>query len=108
MVLLSTGFLAVAGPPAGSQGQPSFLFQLAPFLLIFVVFYFLLIAPARKKQKKHSEMLANLKPGDKVITQGGIYGTVAGVSDAVVQLRIAGQVTIDVAKHAVAGMQQEP
>ncbi len=107
MLLLSSGFLAAAAPPAGTQGQPNFLFQLAPFVLIFVVFYFLLIAPARKKQKKHAEMLTNLKPGDRVITQGGIYGTVAGVGEDVVQLRVANQVTIDVAKHAVAGLQQQ-
>lgn len=108
MLLPSNGFLAAAVPADGAQAQPNFLFQLLPFVLIFVVFYFLLIAPARKKQKKHAEMLANLKPGDRVITQGGIYGTVVGVGDVVVQLRVAGQVTIDVAKHAVSGMQQEP
>ena len=73
---------------------------------IFIVFYFLLIRPQRKQQKKHAEMLSALQPGDKVITQGGIYGTVVGVSDAVVQLRVDSQVKIDVAKHSIAGMQQ--
>ena len=79
-----------------------------PFVLIIGIFYFLLIAPARKKQKAHAEMLKNLKNGDKVITQGGIYGTVVGVADQVVQIRIADGVKIEVAKHAVGGLQGQP
>lgn len=96
--------LAGSPAPAGAP-QPSLWQTLIPFVLIFVVFYFLLIAPARKKQKKHQEMLNAIKAGDKVITQGGIYGTVVGVTDSAVQLRIADGVKIDVARHAVAGMQ---
>ena len=76
-----------------------------PYILIFVVFYFLLIAPARKKQKRHQEMITSLKNGDRVITNGGIYGTVVGVTESVVQVRIADQVKIEVAKTAVAGLQ---
>ncbi len=87
-------------PPA--EGGGSFFTTLVMMLLIFGVFYFLLIAPARKKQKQHGEMLQSLKNGDKVITTGGIYGTVVGVADHVVQLRIADQVKIDVAKNAIA------
>lgn len=107
MVLTAPGLLALASPSPGGPTQPTFLFQLVPFVLIFVVFYFLLIAPARKKQKKHAEMIENLKAGERVITQGGIYGTVVGVTDSVVQLRVANQVTIEVAKHAIAGLQQQ-
>jgi len=87
-------------PPA--EGGGSFLTTLVMMLLIFGVFYFLLIAPARKKQKQHGEMLQSLKNGDRVVTTGGIYGTVVGVADHVVQLRIADQVKIDVAKNAIA------
>ncbi len=100
------GLLAVATPPQGG-GQQSMLLQLVPFLLILAVFYFLLIAPARKKQKRHAEMLGNLKAGDRVVTSGGIYGTVVGVDEEKVQLRIADQVKIEVAKHAIAGLQQQ-
>ncbi len=79
-----------------------------PMVLIFVVFYFLLIAPARKKQKKHTELLDSLKNGDRVITNGGIHGTVVGVTDHVIQVRIAEKVKIDVSRHAVAGLQASP
>ena len=90
------------------QAQPASPFEfLIPLAAIFLIFYFLLIAPARRRQKKHAEMLGSLRNGDKVITSGGIHGTVVGVSDAVVQLRIADQVKIDVAKHAIAGRQSD-
>jgi len=96
--------LAVA-PRPGEQGGQSLLMTFLPMILIFVVFYFLLIAPARKKQKKHGEMLTNLKNGDRVITTGGIFGTVVGVADDIVQLRIAEKVKIDVSKQAIAALQ---
>ena len=103
---LIPAILAFAPAPADGQ-QPSLLVTLAPFILIFVIFYFLLIAPARKKQKRHAEVLEALKPGDKVVTQGGIHGTVVAVSKKLIQIRVADQVKIDVARHAIAGMQED-
>ncbi len=101
---LAAPLLAMAAPKGdGPGGNP--LLGLVPFLLIFAVFYFLLILPARRKQKKHAEMLSRLKSGDRVITTGGIYGTVVAVGDHVVQLRIADGVKIEVAKHAIGGLQ---
>jgi preprotein translocase subunit YajC len=70
---------------------------------IFAIFYFLLIAPQRKRQKKHQEMLAALKKGDEVVTSGGIHGTVAAVDDRVVHLKIADQVKIKIDRGSVAG-----
>jgi preprotein translocase subunit YajC len=99
------GLVATAAP--AGEGQPNPLVQLIPFALIFVVFYALVFAPMRRKQKKHGEMLRQLKAGDRVVTNGGIYGTVVGVSDHVVQLRIADQVKIDIEKGAVASLQQQ-
>jgi len=99
---LVEGLLAVS-PPATDGQQPSMLFQFLPFILIFAVFYFLVFAPMRKKQRKHGEMLQTLKAGDRVVTSGGIHGTVVGVSDDIVQMRIADQVKIDVSKSAVSG-----
>jgi preprotein translocase subunit YajC len=92
-------------PPNPDQ-QSSLLVQFLPFLLIFAIFYFLIFAPMRKKQKAHAEMLGKLRAGDKVITSGGIHGTVVGVADQIVQLRIADQVKIDVAKSAISGVQE--
>ena len=107
MLLSSTALLAAGAPPGGASPAQGITSMLIPMAGIFIVFYFLLIRPQRKQQKKHQDMLAALKPGDKVITQGGIYGTVVGVDDQKVQLRVADQVKIEVAKHAVAGMQLE-
>ena len=70
-----------------------------------VIFYFLMILPAQRRQKKVNEMLKNLKTGDKVITNGGIYGTIVGLENDAVQLRIAEQVKIKVSRSAVAGLQ---
>jgi preprotein translocase subunit YajC len=89
-----------------STGPSGFALAL-PVVLVMVVFYFLMIMPAQKRQKKISEMLKNLKNGDKVITNGGIYGTIAGLEDDAVQLRIAEQLKIKIARSAIAGLQAE-
>lgn len=82
---------------------------LVPLALMFVVFYFLLIAPQRKQRKKMQEMLDNLKNGDKVITTGGIYGTIvrANKGDDAVRIRIAPTVEIDLSRAAITGLQPE-
>ena len=87
-----------AQPPAGG----SMLTALLPFALVFVIFYFLLIRPQRTKQKKHMEMVEQLKPGDKVITSGGIHGTIMGVQEDKIELRIASNTKIDITKTAIA------
>lgn len=91
-----------------AQTQPNPLVSLVPFVLMLAVFYFLLILPAQRRQKKVGEMLANLKAGDRVITNGGIYGKIVGFDGDAVVLQIAEQVRIKVARSAVAGMQAEP
>ncbi len=93
---------------AGGAPQQNFLISMAPFFLIIVVFYFLLIAPMRKKQKKLQEMLNQLKAGDRVITTGGMYGTIVVMADDVVQLKIASNVKIDIAKSGIAGLATGP
>ena len=95
--------LAMQPPADGASANP--LVTMFPFLLIFGIFYFLLIAPARKREKKRVEMIENLKSGDKVITNGGIHGKVVGVAGNIIQLRIAEQVKIDISKNAIAGLQ---
>jgi preprotein translocase subunit YajC len=90
------------------QAQPSGIALFLPLILIMVIFYFLMILPAQRRQKKVSEMLKALKTGDKVITNGGIYGTIVGLEDEAVQLRVAEQVKMKVARSAIAGLQAEP
>ncbi|HUJ30257.1 MAG TPA: preprotein translocase subunit YajC [Candidatus Acidoferrum sp.] len=91
-----------------SSGQPSSLGLFLPLILIMGIFYFLMIMPAQRRQKKVAEMLKNLKTGDKVITNGGIYGTIVGLEDEAVQLRIAEQVKVKVSRSAIAGLQADP
>lgn len=100
-------WMIVAQAAGGGSGSFTML-GLLPYLAIFALFYFILIAPMRKKQKALQKMISELKNGDKVITNGGIHGTVVGVGEQVIQLRVADQVKIEVSKSAVAGMQAEP
>ena len=102
MGLVSSIFVAQA-----TQQQPSTITMFLPLVLIMAVFYFLMIRPAQKQRKNVAEMLKNLKVGDKVVTNGGIYGTIAGLEDDAVQLRIAEQVKVKVARSAIAGAQPE-
>ncbi len=62
---------------------------LLPLILIFGIFYFILIRPQQRKARKHQNMLGNLSKGDQVVTEGGVHGTVSGVNDNIVVLRIA-------------------
>jgi preprotein translocase subunit YajC len=91
------------------QGGGNFLVQLIPIAFIFVIFYFLVILPQRKRQKETEEMLNNLKNGDKVVTQGGIFGTVMSVNakENVVQLQIAPSVKIEIARSSIVSVRNE-
>jgi preprotein translocase subunit YajC len=88
-------------------GAGAALFQFLPILAIGAVFYFLVIAPANKQRKKQQEMLGSLKKGDRVLTTGGIYGTIQGVEAEVVYLKIAEKIQVKVARSAVSGVVTE-
>jgi preprotein translocase subunit YajC len=91
-------FLAQAAP---APSAPAWL-QFVPMLLILVVFYFLLVAPMRKKQRELQQMIDKLQKGDRVVTNGGLHGEVAGIEGSVVLLKIADNVKVKVSKSAVA------
>ena len=100
-------------PVVMAQGAPlappSLLSQLWPFAVMLLIFYFIVLMPMRKRQKKIQEFQASLKAGDKVITTGGIYGQVTKVADDIIQIQIADRVRIDVARASIGGYQgQEP
>jgi preprotein translocase subunit YajC len=91
-----------------AQGAPgNGLVTFLPLVVIMVIFYVLLIMPAQRRQKKTQAMLSALKTGDKVVTNGGLYGTIVGVENEAVQLRIAEQVKVKVSRSAIAGLQPE-
>jgi len=89
---------------ASGNSTAAFVVQILPIAAIFLVFYFLVIAPANKQKRKTQEMLNSLKKGDRVVTSGGIYGTVQGVEPEVVYLKIADNVRVKVARSAVSGV----
>ena len=91
----------------GGQG-PGFIFGALPLVFIFVIFYFVLILPQQKRQRKWQEMLGSLKNGDRVVTSGGIRGTIISVKDDAVQLRVPpDNLRIEVARSAVVSMASE-
>lgn len=91
---------------AAAQQQAQALFaQFAPILIVFAIFYFLLILPMRKRQKALQATLEALKRGDRVVTNGGLYGEVTAVEGSVVQLKVADGVKVRVAKSAIAGLE---
>ena len=85
----------------GDAPQGNMLIQLLPFILLMVGFWFLLIQPQRKKQKEHQKMLTELKPGDKVITAGGICGVITHVKKDRFQVKIDDNTRIDVLKGSI-------
>ena len=94
--LFSLFTLAQAAPGGGGLGQ--FL----PIILLFVGMWFLIIAPQRKRQKAHDQMLSELKSGDEIITSGGVYGTITNVKDDRFIVRIADNTKIELGKGFVA------
>lgn len=92
---------------SGVQEQPNLFMTLIPIVGIIVIFYLFLIRPMKKRQRQVDTMIANLKNGDKVITGGGIYGTIAGLRDKSILLKVADNVKIEVAKNSVVGLQPE-
>jgi preprotein translocase subunit YajC len=98
--------LAMATPP-GSEVSP--WVQLVPFALILGIFYLVILLPMRRRQKKVQEFLTALKVGDKVITSGGLYGSITRLGDKSIQLQVADKVRVELSRAAVIGFQgQEP
>ncbi len=98
------GLLAQQAPAPGGS---AFLIQLAPILLVFVIFYFLLIRPARQRQKAHEEMLKNIQPGESVVTSGGIVGKVIRADEGKLRIRIAPTVEVTVLRSHIAAKAEE-
>ena len=90
----------------GSQSGNPLSVLILP-LIIFGIFYVVMFLPMRKRQKKHQEMLKAITKGDRVVTTGGLFGTVVAVEDDVVQLRVAENVKLQVALSAVAGLAKD-
>jgi preprotein translocase subunit YajC len=99
-------FLISGCPPAGGQegvaGSP--IAAIAPFILILILFYFLILRPQQKQGKERQEMLKNLKRGDNVITSGGIYGRVLNITGDIVTLEIAKGVSVRISRAGITNL----
>ena len=95
--------VAMAATPDGSAVSP--WVQLIPFVLVLGIFYFIILMPMRRRQKKVDEFLTSLKVGDKVVTSGGLYGSVTRLGGESLQLQVADKVRVEIARNAVVGYQ---
>lgn len=100
-------FLIAMAQPTGAQ--PSLLVQFLPFAMIIAIFYFVILLPMRRRQRKVQEFQAALKVGDKVITTSGIHGVISKLDDRTAHVQIADKVRIQVSRTAIGGYQgKEP
>ena len=102
---------AAAGDPTAEMSTGAMIIyyavQFLPMILIFVIFYFMLIRPQRKKDKEAKQMLENLKVGDRICTIGGIYGTIVRIKDQVLTIEVGEQKTqMMIARWAVRNVEQ--
>lgn len=98
---------AMASGGSGASGGGNPIMAFLPFILIFGIFYFLIIMPQRKQTQEHKKMLESLKRGDKIITNGGIYGKIVDIKENKFIVEIAKGVEIDILKSAVGNKAKE-
>jgi len=98
--------LAIAAPPDGAP--VSLWVQLIPFALVLAIFYFIILLPMRRRQKKVDDFLNTLKVGDKIVTSGGLYGSITKLGETSLQLQVADKVRVEIARSAVVGYQGQP
>ena len=96
---------AMGANPAGGQGGSQYM-SIVMLVAIVGIFYFLMIRPQQKRAKDHKNFLESLKKGDKIITSGGLYGTITGITDDAITIEIAEKVRVKVEKGTVATMQR--
>jgi preprotein translocase subunit YajC len=101
--------LMLFAPPTGNGPAPNPFVQLVPLVLIFVVFYFFMIRPQQKKQKDREKLLDDIKRGDKIVTIGGIHGTVAGIETEkkTVLVQVADNLKIKFERSAIANIEKQ-
>lgn len=97
-------FTPILQVPQQDPGTGGLLFSMLPFILIIVIFYFFIIRPQNKKQKETEKMIAALKKGDKVVTIGGIHGTVTSTKEQTVVIRVDDNAKIEFSRSAIASV----
>jgi len=94
-------FIANAVAQTGDSASGNPILSFVPLIVLFVLFYFFLIRPQQKKAKQHREMVAGLKKGDHVVSNGGLMGRITTVDDNYVGLEVAANVQVKVQRHAI-------
>ena len=107
LLTLSTAFLGGCATTEGEDTTTSTIYLVVFMVLLFGVFYFFVIRPQRKRQQEQQRLLSDLKPGDRVITIGGIYGRIESIREDSVILKVESGATIRVIRNAIAGKQEE-
>lgn len=97
---------AMGAPPSGG-GPASVMVQLVPIVLVLGIFFFLVIRPQQRERRRREQMLAALKKGDRVVTSGGLIGTVVGVTDRRVTLKLGDSVRVECLRSAVTGLESD-
>src|SRR4030088_934712 len=101
MTLMNAAILAMGPQPQPGQPAPPFWVNIVPLVLLVVVFYFALIRPQQKKAKDHAELLKAVRPGDKIVTTGGVVGVIVTVKDKTLSIRSADS-KFEIIKTAIA------
>jgi preprotein translocase subunit YajC len=96
-------WILFAMAPSGGQGGSPFA-MLLPIIGMLAIFYLLLIRPQQKRQKQQQSMITALRKGDRIMTTGGIYGTISGIKENIIVLKIAENVKIEILKNSVASL----
>jgi preprotein translocase subunit YajC len=99
MIFSAWPLLMAPAPTDGSQ--PPAWVQLLPLVILFVLMYFVLLRPQMRRQKEQEKLISSVKSGDRVVAAGGIYGTVTNIKDAVVVLKVADNVKIEVQRSTI-------
>lgn len=101
---------ALGQAPSGSPnagGPMSGIISLLPFVGIFLIFYFLMIRPQQKQKRERERLLQNMKKGDRIVTTGGLIGTIVGLNEKTVTLKLADQVKVECLRSAIGGPYKE-
>jgi len=101
---MGTELAYAMGTQPGEGGGGSQIWSFLPIILIFVIFYFLLIRPQQKRTKEHRALLSNVKVGDQILTNGGIYGKITGIKDDILTVEISDKVRVKVSRGHVGGV----
>ena len=91
----------------GGEGQGGTPLVILPYVLMFVVLYFLILRPQIKKQKSQQKMISELKKGDKIVTSGGLHGIILNLKDEVITVKIADNVRVEMSRSAVSRVRDE-